>query len=57
VLINRATERISFMLGRFHGAVEPGESEVIDMPFGEYLDQDAHSLHITPHGGPEIYPQ
>lgn len=55
VLINRAPERITFRLGRFYGAIEPGESEVFDMPFGEYLDQGVHSLHITPHGGPEIF--
>jgi len=55
VLVNRAPETIEFTLGRFHGSLEPGGSFAIDLAFGEYLAPGAHSLHIVPYGGPEIY--
>jgi hypothetical protein len=54
VLINRAPERIEFALGRFRSTVEPGGSFAIDLPFGSFLAPGVHSLHIAPHGGPEI---
>ncbi|MFN2300174.1 MAG: hypothetical protein ACK2UB_15120 [Anaerolineales bacterium] len=57
VLINQSPEQITFRLGRFHGAIESGESTILDLPFGEFLDRGVHSLHITPHGGPEIFLQ
>ena len=55
LLINQAPERIEFLLGRFRAALGPGESYAVDLPFGSYLEPGVHSLHVTPHGGPEVF--
>jgi hypothetical protein len=55
ILLNSAAETIAFTLGRYHGTINPGGSFAIDLPFGQYLAPGAHSLHVTPYGGPEIF--
>jgi hypothetical protein len=55
IIRNSAPEAIAFRLGKFRATVEPGESFSIEAAFGEYLLPGAHSLHIEPYGGPEIY--
>ena len=54
-LLNSAPEPSVFLLGVFHGTIEPGESFAIDRTFGEYLLPGMHSMHIRPYGGPEIF--
>jgi|GEM_PF-1494316 len=55
VIQNTAAGAITFTLGRYHATIEPGGTYTIAQPFGEYLLPGAHSLHIMPYGGPEIY--
>jgi hypothetical protein len=55
VIRNSAPEAITFALGKYHSMIEPGASYTIRPAFGEYLLPGAHSLHIEPYGGPEIY--
>ncbi len=55
ILLNSAPEAITFMLGKYQATIEPGASYTIRPGFGEYLLPGAHSLHIEPYGGPEIY--
>ncbi len=52
---NSAPAAITFRLGMFHATIEPGSSFSIQQALGEYLLPGAHSLHIEPYGGPEIY--
>ena len=55
LLVNSAPEPIEFTLGRFHEILSPGETFTAELAFGEYLMPGAHSLHIAPYGGPEIF--
>ena len=55
VIANGAAEPIEFRLGEFSATIEPGGSYVTAVPFGEFLAPGAHSLHIIPFGGPEIF--
>jgi hypothetical protein len=55
IIVNNAGEAIAFRLGRYQARIEPGGSFTIDIPFGDYLAPGAHSLHIQPYGGPEIF--
>ncbi len=55
VIRNSAPAATTFRLGMFHATIEPGSSFTIRQAFGEYLLPGAHSLHIEPYGGPEIY--
>ena len=55
LLVNRAPDRIEFLLGRYHAVLGPDESFAVDLPFEAYLAPGVHSLHIAPHGGPEIF--
>ncbi|MGB7538735.1 MAG: hypothetical protein WBM17_09365 [Anaerolineales bacterium] len=55
IILNSAPEAITFTLGKYHATIEPGASYPIEPAFGEYLLPGAHSLHIEPYGGPEIY--
>ncbi|MBN2085433.1 MAG: hypothetical protein JW748_09425 [Anaerolineales bacterium] len=55
IIRNSAPEAITFMLGMFRATIEPGNSHAIKTVFGEYLLPGAHSLHVEPYGGPEIY--
>ena len=55
IIRNSAPAAITFRLGMFRGTIEPASSYTIELAFGEYLLPGAHSLHIEPYGGPEIY--
>jgi hypothetical protein len=55
VIQNDTATAITFTLGRFHATLEPGEAYTIEPAVGEYLTPGAHSLHIEPYGGPEIF--
>ena len=55
IIRNSAPAAITFRLGMFQATIEPGSSYTVRQPFGEYLLPGAHSLHIEPYGGPEIY--
>jgi hypothetical protein len=55
IIQNSAPEAITFRLGRFQATIDPGETYTIEPAFGEYLAPGAHSLHIAPYGGPEIF--
>ena len=55
IIRNSAPAAITFRLGMFHATIEPGASHAIEPAFGAYLLPGAHSLHIEPYGGPEIY--
>jgi hypothetical protein len=55
IILNSAPEAITFTLGKYRATIEPGASYTIQPAFGEYLLPGAHSLHIEPYGGPEIY--
>jgi hypothetical protein len=55
VIENATAAAITFRLGRFAATIEPGETYAIEPAFGEYLAPGAHSLHIEPYGGPEIF--
>jgi hypothetical protein len=55
VIANGTGKPIEFRLGKFYALIEPGGSYAIDVPFGEYLAPGAHSLHVQPYGGPEIF--
>jgi hypothetical protein len=55
ILRNSAAGPIEFALGRLRGTIAPGDSFAAGLTFGEYLLPGAHSLHILPYGGPEIY--
>jgi hypothetical protein len=54
-ILYQSGEPIEFRLGRFQDVIPPAGSHSIDIPFGDYLAPGAHSLHIEPFGGPEIF--
>jgi hypothetical protein len=55
ILANSAPEPVEFLLGRYSATVDPGDAFTVEFPFGDYLLPGAHSLHVFPYGGPEIY--
>jgi hypothetical protein len=55
IIRNSAPAAITFRLGMFHATIDPGSAYTIRQAFGEFLLPGAHSLHIEPYGGPEVY--
>jgi len=54
VVVNQRGEDIVVRLGQFEVSIPPGNQQLFDLPFGEYLAPGVHQIIVSPCCGAEL---